>query len=474
METPAQVNISEVIDDSRLGPFQLGICILCGLCLIMDGFDVQAMGYVAPAIIREWKIPNAELGPVFGAGLLGVLIGSLLFSMLADKIGRRPVLIGMTLFFSAMTFVTANAGSVRQMLAIRFIAGMGLGGIMPNAVALCGEYSSRAMRVTVMTIVGNGFTAGAAIGGFISAWLIPNFGWRSVFYFGAVMPLVIALAMFFWLPESLHFLVLHGKDPKNVDKWFRRVAPGAAVPSGAVQYVVAERKREGVPVFHLFRDGRAMGTVLLWIVNFMNLLNLYFLSSWLPTVVRDSGRSTSTAVLVGTAVQVGGTIAALGLGWFIERFGFVPVLATGFAVACVNIAMIGFPGLPLALLFAVVFLAGMGIVGGQAAVNALAGTYYPTSLRSTGIGWSLGIGRIGAIIGPVLAGELMALRWSNERLFLAAAVPALISAVVMLSMYPRDYPTRDLNLTRDPKPRRDETEPQPETEPRPCGSDHLI
>jgi len=439
METPASVNLSEVIDNSRLGPFQVGICILCGLCLIMDGFDVQAMGYVAPAIIREWKIPNAELGPVFGAGLLGVLIGSLLFSMLADKIGRRPVLIGVTLFFSAMTFVTARAGSVHQMLAIRFIAGMGLGGIMPNAVALCGEYSSRAMRVTVMTIVGNGFTAGAAIGGFISAWLIPNFGWRSVFYFGAVMPLVIALAMFFWLPESLQFLVLREKDLNKdlgkVQKWLRKVEPGA-VTSGVVQYVVAERKREGVPVFHLFRDGRAMGTVLLWIVNFMNLLNLYFLSSWLPTVVRDAGRSTSTAVLVGTAVQVGGTIAALGLGWFIERFGFVPVLATCFAVACVNIAIIGFPGLSLALLFAVVFLAGMGIVGGQAAVNALAATFYPTSLRSTGIGWSLGIGRIGAIVGPVLAGELMALQWSNERLFIAAAVPALISAVVMLGIKP--------------------------------------
>jgi AAHS family 4-hydroxybenzoate transporter-like MFS transporter len=403
---PAKINISEVIDHSRLGPFQVGICILCGLCLIMDGFDVQAMGYVAPAIIREWKIPNAELGPVFGAGLFGVLIGSLVFSMLADKIGRRPVLIGATLFFSAMTFVTPHAASVREMLAIRFIAGMGLGGIMPNAVALCGEYSSRATRVTVMTIVGNGFTAGAAIGGFISAWLIPNFGWRSVFYFGAAIPLVIALAMLFWLPESLQFLVLRGQDLKKVGKWLRRVDP-SAIPNGEAHYVVAEQKREGVPVLHL-----------------------------LPTVVRDAGYSTSTAVLVGTTVQVGGTIAALALGWFVGRFGFVPVLATGFAIASVNIAMIGHPGLPLALLFTVVFLAGMGIVGGQAAVNALAATYYPTALRSTGIGWSLGIGRIGAIVGPVLAGQLMALHWSSERLFIAAAVPALISAIVMLAMNP--------------------------------------
>jgi AAHS family 4-hydroxybenzoate transporter-like MFS transporter len=186
-------------------------------------------------------------------------------------------------------------------------------------------------------------------------------------------------------------------------------------------------------VLQLFRAGRATGTALLWIVNFMNLLNLYFLSSWLPTVVRDAGYPTSTGVLVATAAQVGGAIAALGLGWFVERFGFVPVLATCFGVASVNIAMIGYPGLSLALLSTVVFLAGMGIIGGQATVNALAATYYPTTLRSTGIGWSLGIGRIGAIVGPVLAGQFMALHWSPERLFIAAAVPALISALVMLA-----------------------------------------
>ncbi len=433
METPAKVNISEVIDHSRLGAFQIGIFILCGLCLIMDGFDVQAMGYVAPSIIREWNVPNSALGPVFGAGLFGVLVGSLLFSMLSDKIGRRPVLIGATLFFSVLTFLTSQAGSIEQMLAIRFVAGLGLGGIMPNAVALCGEYSSSAMRVSVMTIVGNGFTAGAAIGGFISAWLIPNFGWRSVFYFGAAIPLVIAMIMIFWLPESLQFLVLRGKDLTKVEHWLRHVDP-RAVPVGVKQYVVPEVQRKGVPVVHLFREGRALGTIQLWIVNFMNLVNLYFLSSWLPTVVRDAGHSTSIAVLAGATVQVGGTLAGLVLGLFVGRFGFVPVLTTCFAVACVNVAMIGHPGLSLAILFTVVFLAGAGVVGGQAAVNALAATYYPTALRSTGIGWGLGIGRIGAIVGPVLAGEMMALHWTTERLFIAAAVPALISAVVMLSM----------------------------------------
>lgn len=433
MDAHPEVNISDVVDRSKLGPFQLGVFILCGLCLIMDGFDLQAIGFVAPAIIQEWRIPSPDLGPVFGAGLFGVLIGSLLFSMISDRIGRRPVLIGVTLFFSAMTLVTAYAGSVRELLVIRLVAGIGLGGIMPNAVALVGEYSPRQARVAVMMIVSNGFTAGAAIGGFISAALIPAFGWRSVFYFGAAVPLIVATLMFFRLPESLQFLVLHGRKLEKAAKWLKRVAPSAPDPH-SVRYVVNERTRQGVPIVQLFHDGRAAGTVLLWTVYFMNLLNLYFLSSWLPTVVKGAGYSTSTAVLVGTTAQVAGSMGAIALGWFVHRFGFIPVLAACFGVATANIAMIGQPGLPLVSLFAVVFATGLGVIGGMSALNAMTATYYPTNLRSTGLGASLGIGRIGAIVGPVVGGELMRLRWSTHQIFLAAAVPALISTIAVLSM----------------------------------------
>jgi len=433
MEPLPAIRISEVVDHSRIGAFQLGIFVLCGLCLIMDGFDVQAMGYVAPAIIREWKIPGSLLGPVFSAGLTGILIGSLIFSMLADRISRRPVLIAATLFFSAMTLLTTQASDLRQMMVIRLIAGMGLGGIMPNAVALVGEYSPQRARVAVMMIVANGFTAGAAIGGFFSAWLIPVYGWRAVFYFGASVPFVIGVLMIFRLPESLQFLVLRGKSLERAARWLKQVDPSAPPPSAA-RYVVEEKARRGFPIIYLFHDGRAAGTTLLWIVNFMNLLNLYFLSSWLPTVVTGAGYKTSTAVLVGTTVQAAGTIGAVALGWLVHRLGFIPVLTAGFAVACVNIALIGQPGISLALLFTVVFAAGFGIVGGQAGLNALAATYYPTHLRSTGIGSGLGVGRIGGIIGPLIGGRLMALHWSTHHLFLAAAVPALVSTLVMLGM----------------------------------------
>src|SRR6516225_12466242 len=197
MDAPARLDIAERIDNSRLGAFQLTIFILCGLCLCMDGFDTQAIAYVAPTIIREWKIPNSSLGAVFSAAPFGVLIGSLLFSMIADKIGRRPVLIGVTLYYAILTLLTARAESANQLLIIRFIAGIGLGGIMPNAVSLVGEYSPRYARVAVMMVVGNSFSAGAALGGFLAAQLIQSYGWRSVFYFGGIVPLAVVAAMLF-------------------------------------------------------------------------------------------------------------------------------------------------------------------------------------------------------------------------------------------------------------------------------------
>jgi len=319
------------------------------------------------------------------------------------------------------------------MLVIRFIAGMALGAIMPNAVALVGEYSPRKLRVTIMMIVGNGFTAGAAFGGFIAAWLIPRFGWRSVFYAGSVAPLVIAVIMIFALPESLQFLVLHRKHLDKATRWLKRINP--SVSGDPDQYFVEETKRKGVPWIHLFHEGRGLGTILLWIINFMNLLNLYFLASWLPTVANQAGYGIRTSVLVGTMEQLAGMIGGFTLGLFVQRWGFVRVLTTCFAVGCINIALIGQPGISLAMLFTVVFLAGFGVVGGQTAVNALSATYYPTDLRATGIGAGLGIGRIGAIIGPVVGGVLMSQHLPSQKLFLVAAVPASVSAVVMVAMH---------------------------------------
>ncbi len=437
MNTPGRaaetVNLSEILENSPIGPLHVRVFTLSMLCLIMDGFDVQALGYTAPAVIREWGIAGSLLGPVFAAGNLGVLFGSIGFSMLSDKIGRRPVLIGATLFFSVMTIVTTFAENVQQLLWIRLIAGVGLGGIIPNATALVGEFSPKRSRVTLTMCITVGFTAGAAIGGFVAAWLIPAFGWRSVFIFGGSIPLVIALAMIWGLPESLQFLAVRRTRLDQLARWLKKLDPSMRVDA-KTRYVANEASRAGVPLVHLFREGRGLATVLLWIVNFMNLLNLYSLSNWLPTVVTGMGYSTQTAVLVGTLLQVGGTIGTFGLAWLIARRGFLPMLTLTFALATLSIAFIGQPGISLGLLCVIVFVAGWCVIGGQPGMNTLEATFYPTYLRSTGIGAALGVGRIGAIVGPYIGGVLLGRQWGPQQLFLAAAVPALISTITIFAL----------------------------------------
>ena len=432
MSKSQTVEISHVLDSNKISGFQVGIFILCGLCLIMDGFDVQALGYLAPAIIKDWSLAPAQMGVVLSAALFGILVGSIVFSTIADRIGRRPVLVIATFFFAFVTLMTARAQTLGELRLLRFIAGVGLGGIMPNAVALVGEYTPRRLRVLMVLVVTNGFNLGGVIGGLLSAWMVPNFGWRSVFYVGGAIPLVIGILMFFGLPESLQFLVLRGNAAAKIAKWVNRIDKTARVDA-STNFVVHEEKAKGVPILHLFSDGRAVGTTLLWIINFMNLLNLYFMASWLPTIVSQSftGR---VPQLVGTTLQVGGVIGTLAFSWFISRLGFIPVLATAFFTASVSILLIGQPGFALALLFAVVFVAGFCVVGGQGAVNALAASYYPTDLRSTGVGSGLGIGRIGGIVGPYIAGLLVGAKWMPREIFYTAAIPALISAIAMLSL----------------------------------------
>ena len=406
---------------------------LCVLCMIVDGFDMQALGYVAPALTREWGVAPSSFGPIFGASNLGVLIGQLSFTMLADRIGRRPVLVAGTLLFAVATLATSQAGGLTELLAIRFIAGIGMGSIIPNATALVAEFSPQGVRIAWMTWLSIGFTAGAALGGFVAASMVPAFGWRSVFYVGGTVPLVLAVAMFLWLPESLRWLVLHGKRSAYVARWLKRFDP--SVPADEhTRFVIQEEAKAGMPAMHLFRDHRARATALLWIVNFMNLFNLFSLANWLPTVATRAGYSPSTAVLIGTTLQVGGTLSPFLLTWFILRKGFVPVLTVAFAIAALSVAMIGYPGLSLAMLVAVVFVAGATIVGVQPSLNALAGSFYPTYLRSTGVGWALGIGRAGSIVGPVMAGQFLARQWTTTDIFLALSVPAVISMAAMLAL----------------------------------------
>jgi AAHS family 4-hydroxybenzoate transporter-like MFS transporter len=430
---PSIVDIAGLINMHPLSSFQKGIMVLIGGVVVMDGFDVQAIGFVAPALTEDWHIDAIALGPIFGAGLLGMLIGSMLLSILADRIGRRPVLVASTTFFSLCMLGTATAMSVQQLVFLRFLTGLGIGGVMANAVALASEYSPQRRRASLLMWISCGFTGGAIAGGLIAAALIPLGGWRSVFFVGGVLPLGIAAVMHWRLPESLLFLSLQQKDHEKLKDLLRRIAPGID-PVGDLDLAQPEQVRGRGSFANLFRDGRALMTLLLWLISFANLLNLFFLANWLPLLSTRMGFSSSTAVLMGTTLQLGGLIGAVFMGPLIDRVGYYRVLVPAFLMAGLSVAIIGQPGLALISLYVVIFAAGIGIVGAQPALNALASTLYPTEIRATGVGWSLGVGRAGAIVGPVVAAQLVALNWSSQALFVAASIPALFSCVIVIGL----------------------------------------
>jgi AAHS family 4-hydroxybenzoate transporter-like MFS transporter len=430
--TPA-IDLVDFINRQPVGGFQIKLLLICAGVLFLDGFDTQAIGYVAPAIAKEWQLGKGALGPVFSAGLFGLMIGALVFGPLADRVGRKRIIIFSTVAFGIGAFATAFAQDITALLVIRFLTGLGLGGAMPNAIALTAEYNPHRRRATMVMIMFCGFSIGAALGGLLAADLIPRLGWRSVFIVGGIAPLLMVPLLTWELPESVRFLATAGHAPERVAQLLKRVSPNTAFAPDA-RFIVHEPHLAGIPVVHLFREGRTAVTLLLWVVFFMSLLNIYFLANWLPTVLNDLGASVSEAAVIGSMLQVGGVVGTFALGSVIDRFSF-RALALVYFGAVFAVAAIGQLGHSVVLVSIAIFAAGFCVVGGQIAANALAAGFYPTSIRASGVGWALGIGRVGSIIGPLVGGALLAAKWSTSAVFMAAAAAALCAALaaVLLS-----------------------------------------
>jgi AAHS family 4-hydroxybenzoate transporter-like MFS transporter len=426
--TPTVIDVPRAIDAHPVGRFQIQLLIVCALVLLADGFDTQAISFVVPGLVRDFGVSRAQVGPVLSAGLFGLMLGALFISPLADRVGRRRIIITSTILFGGFTIATAYAQDLNQMLVFRALTGLGLGGAMPNAIALIAEFSPQRRRTVMVMTMFCGFSLGGVVSGALAAWLIPAYGWRAVFVVGGLFPLLFAPFLLIWLPESVRFLALAGGEDLRVGRLLARIGPALRHPAGT-RFIIAEPRPSGLPVLQLFAGGRMLATAVLWVVFFMSLLDLYFLALWIPTVVNAMGASVSLAALAGGLLQLGGITGSLVLGWLIQRFGSAPVLATSYAVATVSIAALGSLGFSIPAVMVAIFGAGFGVVGAQIGANAYAASFYPTAYRATGVGWALGIGRIGSILGPLIGGILLSQNFSTATIFLYGAIPAGIAVL---------------------------------------------
>jgi AAHS family 4-hydroxybenzoate transporter-like MFS transporter len=425
----AVVDVNETIDRHPITAYQLGVLAMCMLVALLDGYDTQAIGYTAPAIAEALHLPREVFGPVFSAGLLGAALGALSFGPLADRSGRKRFMIAATIIFAVFSLLIVRVSSLPELLSYRFCAGLGLGGATPAFLALGGEFAPVSKRGVFVSIAFAAFPFGGLIGALTSSYVIPNFGWQFIFYIGGAAPLLIAVVLAVWLPESLRFLMARNIRLDEVRSTLARIAPGEVGPD--VQLVASpEPEREGVPVTHLFTEGRAAKTVLLWVAFFTCFMVLVTVTAWTPTVLRSVGFSISAGALIIGLNNAGSVCASVLSGFLVDRFGPYKTLVPGFILGGICLAAFGQATSSVAVLAVVSTLAGFFVGGTGTGLIALTAGLYPTTVRSTGIGWGMGMGRLGQVFGPLGTGLLVG--GGVGGVFYAAAVPCFIGALFVL------------------------------------------
>jgi AAHS family 4-hydroxybenzoate transporter-like MFS transporter len=427
----ACLDVQSLINEQPLSRYQWRVVILCFLIVFLDGLDTAAMGFIAPALSQDWGIDRASLGPVMSAALIGMVFGALGSGPLADRFGRKWVLVASVMIFGAFSLASAYASNVDQLLILRFLTGLGLGAGMPNATTLLSEYTPERFRSLLVTSMFCGFNLGMAGGGFISAKLIPAFGWHSLLLLGGILPLVLAVVLLFWLPESARYLVVRNKGVEKVRRALAPIAPEQVARAASFSVPEQTTVKAGNVLAVIFSGTYRTGTLLLWLTYFMGLVIVYLLTSWLPTLMRESGASMEQAAFIGALFQFGGVLSAVGVGWAMDRFNPHKVIAAFYLLAGVFAYAVGQSLGNITVLATLVLIAGMCVNGAQSAMPSLAARFYPTQGRATGVSWMLGIGRFGAILGAWMGATLLGLGWDFEQVLTALVIPAALATAAV-------------------------------------------
>ena len=427
----APANVQALLNESPFGPFQWLIFSMCFLIVILDGFDTAAIGFIAPSLVTEWGIARPALVPVLTAALYGLACGALVSGPLSDRLGRRVMLLTSVLIFGVAALGSAFSADIGQLTAMRFVTGLGLGAAMPNAVTMMGEYCPDRRRATLINLMFCGFPLGAAFGGFLAAWMIPNFGWRSVLILGGTVPLLLSVLLFAQMPESVRYLVTKAYPAERIREALMRVNPRAADASA---FYLTEQGASvaGSGGIGLVLSRRyLLGSLMLWITYFMGLVIFYASINWMPILLKDAGLPPARATLISALFPLGGIGAVLS-GVLMDRFNGNKIIAVCYALTAVSVYLIGQAAGNIGLLMLIVFAAGVLMNTAQSSMPALAAEFYPTQGRGTGVAWMLGIGRFGGIGGSALVGALAARHFTFAGIFAVVAVAGLIAAVALI------------------------------------------
>ena len=429
------VNVNEVIDKAKFTPFHFKVVFWCLIIILFDGYDLAINGVTLPLLMQDWGLSAVQAGMLASTALAGMMFGAMMFGTLADKIGRKKVIMICVLLFSGFTFAGGFASNPTEFGVLRFLAGLGIGGVMPNLVALTSEYAPARLRATLVTTMFSGYAVGGVMAALLGAWFTPDFGWQIMFFIAGV-PLLLLPLIWKFLPESLTFLVKAQKHD-NARQIMQRLDDQLSL-NAQTQLALSEIKiAEPAFVSSLFKQGRTANTLLFWLAFFMCLLTLYALGSWLPKLMMAAGYSLGNSLMFLLAMNIGAVIGTVGGGILADKFHLKPVIITLCLSGAVALSLLGFKS-PQPVIYFLVAVAGASAIGGQILLYSYVAQYYPLTVRSTGIGWASAVGRSGAIVGPILIGMLLGMELPHQLNFMAVGLPVVIVAIAVSLIVRKD------------------------------------